>query len=78
MVASEKGRPAGKALRVVRGNEFDQCGPRHHALHLLEKLAFAGFLEAEIEIQSSLFHGLYFLRPGLPPAHRRVSFAEFP
>ena len=47
--------PASPTFGVVRGNEFDQRGPRHHLFHLLQELALAGFLHTEIEVQSSLF-----------------------
>ena len=56
----------------------DQCSLRHHLIHLRQKHLLAGFLGAQIEVQGSLFHGLYFLRWGLRQAHKWGSYAEFP
>ena len=56
-----KGWPAIATFWLVRGNEFDQCGPRDYLFHLFHELAFASFLEAEIEIQSSLFNAMYWI-----------------
>ena len=44
--------------------------PRHHKFHLVQELAFAGFLETELEVQGCLFHELDFLRRRLHQAHR--------
>ena len=49
-----------------------------NALHQLQKLAIAGFLQTDIEIQGSLFHTVYLLRLDLQHLHKRVSYAEFP
>jgi hypothetical protein len=32
----------------------------------------------QIGLQADLFHGLYFLKPGLRQAHSQRSYAEFP
>lgn len=73
-----KGRAAGSTLGVIRRDECDQRSPGNDALHLLQKLALAGFLQAEIEVQGGLLHGLYFLRVDLHHSHKRMSYAEFP
>ena len=49
--------PASVAFRVVRGNELDQCGPQLDPIHLLEKLAFVGFLDVQTQAQECLFDG---------------------
>jgi hypothetical protein len=38
----------------------------------------ARLFDVQIELQAGLFHGLYFLRPGLRQAHMQRSYAEFP
>ena len=56
-----KGRPASLAFGVVGGNEFDQCSPWHHLIHLIQEHLLAGYLGAEIEVQGGLFHAMYFI-----------------
>ena len=73
-----KGRPAGTTLGVVRRDKRDQRGPESHPLHLLQELAFAGFLHTEREVQGGLLHSLDFLRLDLHQSHKRLSYAEFP
>ena len=51
-----KGRSASLAFGVVGGNEFDQRRPRHDLIHLLQKLAFAGFLDVQAQPEGCLFH----------------------
>jgi hypothetical protein len=63
-------------LRVVRGNKFDQSGPWHHLVHLIQKLTFLDFLEAQIEVQGCLFHAANFHRQGLLQTHKRGTHAE--
>lgn len=56
-----KGWPASFSFWVVRRNERYQITPRHYSFHLLQELAFTGFLHTEIEVQSNLFHATYFI-----------------
>ena len=70
--------PAGAPFGVVRRNERDQRGPGDNALHLRQKLALAGFLHTEIEVQGGLFHALYLPRPDSCHSYQRRSYAEFP
>jgi hypothetical protein len=38
----------------------------------------ARLFDVQIELQTGLFHGEYFLRPGLLQAHRCGTYAEVP
>ena len=58
MISREKRWSAVDALRVVWGNQFDQCSPRHDLFHLLQKLTLARLSETEVDIKSGLFHRL--------------------
>ena len=66
------------AYRVVRRNERNQITPRNHLFHLFEELAFARFLEVEIDVQSGLFHATYFIANGCLLQQNYWGFAEFP
>ena len=46
-------------LGVVRGDELDQRGPRHDAIHFKQELALAGLFVAKVQIKAGLLHGLY-------------------
>ena len=60
-----KWRPASLAFGVTGGDEFNQGSPWYYLIYLVKEHLFAGFLGAEIEVQGSLLHGLYFLKYGL-------------
>ena len=70
--------PASLAFRVIRGDEFNQRGPRNDLFHLLQEHLLACFFGVQVEVQAGLFHGLNFLRRVLRQAHRTGSYAEFP
>ena len=62
MVIREKGgRPAGLTFGVVGGDEFDQRGPGHYLIHLVQERLLAGCLGTEIEGQGDLFNAMYFI-----------------
>ena len=43
-----KGLSAGAPIGVVRCDQLDQRSPWHDLIHLLQKLAFAGFLSVQV------------------------------
>ena len=73
-----KGWAIRTTLEVTRRDKRDQRGPGNDVLHLLQELAFAGFLHTELEVQGGLLHGLDFLRLDMHQSHKRLSYAERP
>ena len=65
-------------MMTGRRDEFDQCRPRDDFVHLLQELAFTGFLGAQVEVQSGLPHGVNGAGWDLRSAHKGGSYAEFP
>ena len=63
-----KGRSAGAPFGVVRCDQLDQRDPGHDLIHLLQKLAFAGFLDAQVQFESCLFHEKGFSQAALATA----------
>ena len=51
-----KGGPASLAFGVIGCDQLDQRCPGHDLIHLLQKLAFAGSLEAQVQAEVCLFH----------------------
>jgi hypothetical protein len=47
---------ASPAFGVVGGDQLDQRRPGHDLIHLLQKLAFAGFLEVQAQSKGCLLH----------------------
>ncbi len=52
------------AFGIVGRDEFDQRRPWNDFVHLLQELALAGFLGAQIEVQCGLLHAMYFIANG--------------
>jgi hypothetical protein len=75
---------AGLALgSVVRFDQGTVLGPRHHALHLLEKLALARALGTEIKTQIGLLHrigsaAVSVFTSAKQPVRPWTGFAEIP
>jgi hypothetical protein len=42
-----------------------------------QKIASAGFLQAEIDVPGGFFHGLYFLSLDSHHSHKRLTYADF-
>ena len=51
-----KGWSAGAPFGVVGCDQLDQRCPGHDLIHLLQKLAFAGSLEVQVQAEVCLFH----------------------
>ena len=51
-----KRRSVSAFLWVVRGNQRDQRCLGHDLIHLLQKLAFAGFLDVQTQAEGCLFY----------------------
>lgn len=52
----KKGGVFQSCLGVAWRNQFDQRCPGHDLIHLLQKLAFAGFLEVQVQSEGCLLH----------------------
>lgn len=77
-VSSAKDSRPGRPSEVLRRNKRDQFSQGNHTLHLLRKLALAGFTEAQIEVCHIVFEGLHFPRLDSCRSHKQVSTSKFP
>ena len=63
-----KGRSAGASFGVVRCDQLDQRSPGHDLIRLLQKLAFADFLDVQVQSEGCLFHEEGFSQAALAAA----------
>lgn len=73
-----KREPAVFTFWVVRGDQLDQRGPGHNAVHLVQELALAGLFNAQVQIKAALFHGICFQVWLTHCSHIDWDYAEFP
>ena len=74
-----KGRATSLAFGPKRRDQLDQCRPRHHSAHLVQKLALARSFRRQVQTQVGLLHVSKLLIPSAHyQAHRRRLCAEFP
>ena len=52
-----KGWAAVLAFGVIRRNDFNQCSPGNHPIHLGQQFLFAGLPGAQAQIKAALLHG---------------------
>ena len=63
-----KGRSAGASFGVVRCDQLDQRSPGRDLIRLLQKLAFADFLDVQVQSEGCLFHEEGFSQAALAAA----------